>query len=60
MKRLYAFFLLMGFMFTVHSMMAQAITPSDEQGNVNASIILAKKQTGKLQYWNLHEQHPTM
>jgi hypothetical protein len=36
------------------------ITPSDDQGTINAGIILSKKQTGKLQYWSLHEQQPTM
>ena len=36
------------------------ITPSDKEGTVNAQIILAKKDAGKLQQWTIYEQHPTM
>jgi len=36
------------------------LTPSDGKGTVNAPIVLAKKNNTKLQYWTLHEQHPTM
>lgn len=36
------------------------ITPSDDKGNVNANIILAKKNNTRLQHWTLQEQKPTI
>lgn len=36
------------------------VTPADEQGAENTATILAPKRNSKLQYWTLHEQHPTM
>jgi len=36
------------------------ITPSEEKGIVNSSIILSKKNGSKLQQWTIYEQHPTM
>jgi len=36
------------------------VTPADEKGTVDSRIILRPKAEGKLQYWTLHEQHPTM
>ena len=34
------------------------ITPTDEKGTVNSSIILSKKDGSKLQQWIIYEQHP--
>lgn len=36
------------------------VTPANEQGTVNSRILLRPKVEGPLQYWTLHEQHPTM
>ncbi|WP_069659446.1 RICIN domain-containing protein [Arcticibacter eurypsychrophilus] len=36
------------------------ITPSDPQGSVNSTIILARRNTTDLQYWTIYEQAPTM
>jgi len=36
------------------------ITPSDKNGTMNSSIILAKKDGTILQQWQIYEQHPTM
>lgn len=36
------------------------ITPSNDKGDINANIILAKKNNNKLQYWALQEQKPTI
>ncbi len=34
------------------------ITPSEEEGKVNAPIIFSKKTGSKLQQWTIYEQHP--
>lgn len=36
------------------------LTPADDQGTTNAPVKLDKKSDGKLQYWSLHQQSPTM
>jgi hypothetical protein len=36
------------------------LTPSDEKGSVNSSVILAKKKDDKRQFWTIYEQEPTM
>lgn len=36
------------------------VTPSDAHGAENTATILAPRRNAKLQYWTLHEQHPTM
>lgn len=36
------------------------LTPSDDKGNINASIILTKKNNTNLQRWTLQEQKPTI
>ena len=36
------------------------LTPSDPKGEINSSIILAKRNTTDLQYWTIYEQSPTM
>lgn len=36
------------------------ITPSDKNGSVNSSIILAEKNNDKSQEWIIYEQHPEM
>jgi len=34
------------------------ITPSNENGLINSSIMLSNKKEGKLQQWTIYEQHP--
>jgi hypothetical protein len=36
------------------------LTPSDDNGNINANIILAQKNNANLQRWTLQEQKPTI
>lgn len=36
------------------------LTPSDETGTVNSSIILSQKTGNKIQQWTLYEQKPEM
>ncbi|ACU63718.1 RICIN domain-containing protein [Chitinophaga pinensis] len=36
------------------------LTPADNNGTVNAKILLAKKNNSKLQQWTIHEQQPAM
>lgn len=36
------------------------LTPSDNDGEINAPIVLTAKTGGDLQQWTLQEQHPTM
>jgi len=35
------------------------VTPADADGAVNSRMVLRPKADGSLQYWTLHEQHPT-
>ncbi len=36
------------------------ITPSDQEGKINAPIIFSKKTGSKLQQWSIYEQHPNI
>lgn len=36
------------------------VTPSDANGDINSTIVLANKNSGKLQQWMIYEQKPTM
>lgn len=36
------------------------LTPSDANGDINSTIILANKDGGRLQQWTIYEQNPTM